>query len=307
MEGRSRFIGVLLLCSLLVSCKSAGKGSFPEGNLADKKEANVQKVTKADEQENVTADAWADDASKKQDTMGGETSVKERDTMENEAALAKETAILDGKEPAAGTVLEPTELEGLEPEKFFYIMKIDENIKNRINGKSYKKDSDIPYEDLRYIRVLHKNFEGKTQIGELIVNKSVAEDVLDIFKELYDAAYLIERMVLIDEYDAEDNSSMAANNSSAFNFRFIDGTTKRSSHSDGLAIDINPLYNPYVRTIDGKEVVLPENGTEYADRTKENHYYIKKDDICFKAFSKRKFTWGGEWKNSKDYQHFQKN
>ena len=134
----------------------------------------------------------------------------------------------------------------------------------------------------------------------------MAEDVLDIFKELYDADYPIERMVLIDEYDAEDNASMAANNSSAFNFRFIDGTAKRSSHSDGLAIDINPLYNPYVRMRDGKEVVLPENGTEYANRTKENPYYIKKDDICYQAFSKRGFTWGGEWKSSKDYQHFQK-
>ena len=290
MAKRSIFIGVLLFSVLLVSCKTAGKVNFPEGNLADGKEANVQRVANSDEQESAIAKA----------------NTKETDSMNKEEILAKEAAILNARDLAAGTVLESAALEGLEFDELFYIKKIDDNIKTRINGKSYKDDCDVPYDDLRYIRVLHKNFEGKTQIGELIINKSVAEDVLDIFKELYDADYPIERMVLIDEYDAEDNTSMAANNSSAFNFRFVDGTTKRSSHSDGLAIDINPLYNPYVRTRNGKEVVLPENGTEYADRTKENPYYIKKDDICYQAFSKRGFTWGGEWKSSKDYQHFQK-
>jgi hypothetical protein len=290
MAKRSIFIGVLLFSVLLVSCKTAGKVNFPEGNLADGKEANVQRVTKSDEQESAIAKA----------------NTKGTDSMNKEEILAKEAAILNARDLAAGTVLEPAALGGLDFDELFYIKKIDDNIKTRINGKSYKEDCDVPYDDLRYIRVLHKNFEGKTQVGELIINKSVAEDVLDIFKELYDADYPIERMVLIDEYDAEDNASMAANNSSAFNFRFIDGTTKRSSHSDGLAIDINPLYNPYVRTRNGKEVVLPENGTEYADRTKENPYYIKKDDICYQAFSKRGFTWGGEWKSSKDYQHFQK-
>lgn len=290
MEKRSIFIGILLFSGLLVSCKTAGKVNCPEGNLAGGKEANVPRVTEPDEQESAIAKA----------------NTKETDSMNKEEILAKEAAILNARDLAAGTVLESAALEGLEFDELFYIKKIDDNIKTRINGKSYKDDCDVPYDDLRYIRVLHKNFEGKTQIGELIINKSVAEDVLDIFKELYDADYPIERMVLIDEYDAEDNTSMAANNSSAFNFRFVDGTTKRSSHSDGLAIDINPLYNPYVRTRNGKEVVLPENGTEYADRTKENPYYIKKDDICYQAFSKRGFTWGGEWKSSKDYQHFQK-
>jgi hypothetical protein len=290
MAKRSIFIGVLLFSVLLVSCKTAGKVNFPERDLADGKEANVQRVANSDEQESAIAKA----------------NTKETDSMNKEEILAKEAAILNARDLAAGTVLESAALEGLEFDELFYIKKIDDNIKTRINGKSYKDDCDVPYDDLRYIRVLHKNFEGKTQIGELIINKSVAEDVLDIFKELYDADYPIERMVLIDEYDAEDNTSMAANNSSAFNFRFVDGTTKRSSHSDGLAIDINPLYNPYVRTRNGKEVVLPENGTEYADRTKENPYYIKKDDICYQAFSKRGFTWGGEWKSSKDYQHFQK-
>lgn len=189
----------------------------------------------------------------------------------------------------------------------FLIEHISQDIKDRINGKSYGKDCTVPYEDLRYVRVLYWGFDNQPHEGELIVNKAIAEDIVDIFKELYEHKYPIEKMILVDEYDADDNASMADNNTSAFNFRLIDnGSGKLSKHSYGLAIDINPLYNPYVRTVKGKTVVSPENGTEYADRTADCPYYIKKDDICYKAFTSRGFVWGGEWKNSKDYQHFEK-
>jgi hypothetical protein len=149
-------------------------------------------------------------------------------------------------------------------------------------------------------------FDGLTHIGELIVNKAIAEEVVDIFRELYDLEYPIEKMLLIDEYDADDLKSMADNNTSAFNYRFVEGTSSPSVHSEGVAIDINPLYNPYVKSSDGELEVLPENATEYVDRDKENIYYIRKDDPLYKAFVSRGFTWGGEWKNSKDYQHFEK-
>lgn len=191
--------------------------------------------------------------------------------------------------------------------QMFLIEHITEDIKNRINGKSYGKDCTVPYEELRYVRVLHWGFDGKVHEGELIVNKAIAEDIIEIFKELYEHKYPIEKMLLVDEYDADDNASMADNNTSAFNFRLIDnGSGRLSKHSYGLAIDINPLYNPYVRTINGETVVSPENGAEYADRTASCPYYINKDDICYKAFTSRSFSWGGDWKNSKDYQHFEK-
>ena len=191
-------------------------------------------------------------------------------------------------------------------EELFYSEELSEEIKNRINGKSYGEDCDIPYEELRYIRVLYRGFDDGTYIGELIVNKAIAEDILDIFRELYAIDYPIERMVLVDDYDAEDELSMAADNTSAFNFRFIAGTTRLSKHSLGCAIDINPLYNPYITKLEGKTAILPKLGEEYADRTKDCPYYICKDDPCYQAFISRGFTWGGEWENSKDYQHFQK-
>ena len=189
---------------------------------------------------------------------------------------------------------------------FFYMEELSEETKNRIHGKSYGDNCDVPYEELRYIRVLYYDFDGRTRIGELIVNKAIAQDILDIFRELYEIQYPIERMVLIDEYDADDERSMSDNNSSAFNYRCIAGTTRLSKHSLGFAIDINPLYNPYITTIEGEKAILPENGSEYADRTKDCPYYIREGDACYEAFISRGFTWGGDWQNSKDYQHFQK-
>jgi hypothetical protein len=193
-----------------------------------------------------------------------------------------------------------------EESKMFYYVEITQEIKDRIIGKSYPENCQVPYEELRYVNVLYWGFDQETHTGELIVNKVIAEDIVEIFEELYEQKYPIERMVLVDEYDADDNNSMAANNSSAFNYRVIDGTDRLSIHSYGLAIDINPLYNPYVREMDGKTVITPVNGIDYADRSLDSEYYIRKDDICYNAFVSRGFTWGGDWNTVKDYQHFQK-
>lgn len=183
---------------------------------------------------------------------------------------------------------------------------ISDSIFARIDGKSFKKGCTTPRENLRYLRVLHYNKEGERLEGELVCHKSIADDLLVIFRELYKARYPIERMVLVDEYDADDEASMRANNSSAFNFRFISGTRSLSRHSQGMAIDINPLYNPYVRQRGGRIVVEPSTARSYADRTKDFPYKIVKGDLCYRLFRKYGFTWGGDWKNSKDYQHFEK-
>ena len=105
--------------------------------------------------------------------------------------------------------------------------------------------------------------------GELVVNKDIADDVLEIFKELYESGYQIEKVRLVDEYDADDEASMSDNNSSAFNFRFISHTTKISKHGMGMAVDINTLYNPYVKTVDGEQSIEPANAADYVDRSKD--------------------------------------
>lgn len=189
--------------------------------------------------------------------------------------------------------------------KEFYIKPIPNDIFEKMQGKSYKENCTVPREELRYLHILHVGFDNNTHEGELIVNKRIAEDVLDIFKELYKAGYQIEKVRLIDEYNAQDELSMRDNNSSAFNFRYISYSTTLSKHAMGLAVDINTLYNPYIKQVDGRLNIEPANAVQYVDRNRQFPHKIDHDDQCYKLFTKYGFEWGGDWEDSKDYQHFE--
>ena len=191
-------------------------------------------------------------------------------------------------------------------DKDFYAIEINDAIFSRIKGKSYKDNCTVPLSELRYLHVLHIGFDGETHEGELICNVSIADDLLDIFKKLYEAKYQIEKIRLVDEYNADDELSMRDNNSSCFNFRFISHTTRVSKHGLGIAVDINTLYNPYVKTVDGKRIIEPATAGEYVDRTKNFPHKIDENDLCYKLFTEHGFEWGGHWKTVKDYQHFEK-
>lgn len=187
----------------------------------------------------------------------------------------------------------------------FCITNIDDRIFSRIAGKSYKVNCPLSIGDLRYLKLLHKNLSGDTLRGEMICNAQIAADVLEIFERLYAANYPIERVRLIDEYDADDELSMRDNNSSCFNFRVVSFTNRISRHGYGLAVDINPLYNPYIKTVDGKKVIAPDNSADYEDREKNFPYKITADDLCCRLFREKNFLWGGDcWDDEKDYQHF---
>lgn len=188
----------------------------------------------------------------------------------------------------------------------FYISGIPDDIFAKMQGKSYKDDCTVPREDLRYVHVLHMGFDGEVKAGELVVSRKIADDVLEIFEELYKADYPIEKVRLVDEYDADDEASMSDNNSSAFNFRFISHTTRISKHGLGMAVDINTRYNPYVKTVNGKLSIEPANGADYVDRSKDFPHKIDHDDLCYKLFTEHGFSWGGDWTHSKDYQHFER-
>ena len=103
----------------------------------------------------------------------------------------------------------------------FYIEEISDELMERMKGKSFKDDCSVPREDLRYLHVLHKNLANETMEGEMVCNRHIAEVVLKIFKELYEADYAIEKIRLVDEYNADDDLSMTDNNSSSFNFRLV--------------------------------------------------------------------------------------
>lgn len=188
---------------------------------------------------------------------------------------------------------------------------IPDAVKESMEGISMKKNPNITYDDLRYLTIPHYDFSYNVTEGHLIVDANIAEEVLDIFAELFDIRYPIERMELIDKYNADDFTSIEFNNTSAFNYRLVStGTGKLSNHAYGRAIDINPQINPYVYS----------NG-EGAHKNARNYWqrdinlwprdidraaYIGSDTEIYKIFKKYGWIWGGDWSPEKDYQHFEK-
>ncbi len=205
----------------------------------------------------------------------------------------------------SGTVVEQ-ELTGEEISSLFYAQEIPQEVFARMDGVSYVENEDIALADLRYLRLLYVGFDEQTHVGELIVHASIADTILEIFQTLYENGYQIEKMRLIDDYGGDDHASLLDNNTSAFNYRVVEGSKKLSRHAYGLAIDINPFYNPYVTYPGGVEHISPEGSEPYADREADFPHKIGKDgDLCWQLFSQHGFTWGGDWKSLKDYQHFQ--
>ncbi len=188
----------------------------------------------------------------------------------------------------------------------FTSSEITDVIKERITGLSYAEGCTVPYEDLRYLQLSYVDFNGQTQLGEMICNKAIAGDLLDIFSELFHNGYQIDKIRLIDEYGADDDLSCDDDNTSCFNYRVVAGSTNLSKHALGLAVDINPFYNPYVTYPDGKIRISPKGSEAYADRSSDFPHKIDENDLAYKLFTSHGFTWGGHWKTLKDYQHFQK-
>ncbi len=191
----------------------------------------------------------------------------------------------------------------------FVSMPIPDSVFARMQGKSYATDCTVARSELRYLRLSYHDAEGTTRQGEMVCNKAIAADLVDIFRELWRAGYRIESMQLIDDYGADDQRSMAANNTSCFCFRYVSGTHTVSKHGRGLAVDVNPLYNPYVYTRNGQTKVEPAQGQKYATNRASRSdipYKIDHNDLCYQLFTKHGFRWGGDWKRSKDYQHFEK-
>lgn len=213
---------------------------------------------------------------------------------------------LDGL--AAGTIIHPEDIEGGELDDYFISSTIDDDLFQRIYGLSYKEDCTIPREELRYLKVLHYGYDQQIYVGELMVHAELAQDFLEIFQALYENQYEIEKMFLIDDFGADDNWSIENNNTSAFNYRVstLDGVTL-SNHAFGRAIDINPLHNPYVTYYDWGMDTYFDASIPYMNREDASlEHMINHEDLCYQLFIEHGFTWGGDWENPKDYQHFEK-
>ena len=231
--------------------------------------------------------------------------LKLKKALRNPVAPATDTKPLEEWQ-AGATVNDASILAFGGVDKCFAAEKIPDGVWQRMQGKTYKDNPYIGRGDLRHIRALHWDYDQKSHIGEMIVNKQIADVVVGIFRKLYDAKYPIQRMVLPDVYNADDEIQMRDNNSSSFCYRAISGTTKLSKHARGLAIDINTLYNPYYKDrADGTRYVQPATATKFCNRDWAFPYKIDESDLCYKLFTEAGFEWGGTWTSCKDYQHFE--
>lgn len=178
------------------------------------------------------------------------------------------------------------------------------NFRDFMLGKSLRlSNCPVGFSELVLMVMPHHDLEGNTQIGQLIVHRDVASEVESIFGRLYKQGFQIEKMRIVSVYDADDDKSMEANNTSAFNCRKKTGGTSFSVHSFGKAIDINPLYNPYIK---GNKI-LPPQGKEYVDRTQLNgKQFILKGSQIVSLFTQQGWEWGGNYNSLKDFHHFEK-
>lgn len=223
----------------------------------------------------------------------------EVDVMSDDPVINKEEKVVEATENA--TIVSQDEMVSL-TEPSFMMQPVTPSIEERIVGRSWKKGSPVSLNQLTYIQVTHWGFDDELHKGEMLVHKSVAAELLEIFQILYEAKYPIERMELIDNFDANDDASMEANNSSSFCFRQMTNGGTLSKHSYGLAIDINPFMNPYI----SGNYIAPKGSERYIDRDQVRQGMIIKGDVLYNAFIERGWIWGGDWETPKDYQHFEK-
>lgn len=301
-------VAIFLLCVFWYAVTSKDvQGTVGEGPLAASPQEPMERGIVAENLQKslgnkLTVSKLQEDSSARYEA-GGRSIAAEED-REVSANVQEVLGVADIQEMEAGSLLDMSAVEADLPESLFYIEELSPEVQQRIMGISYQENDNIALGELRYLRILHIGFDGQTHIGELLVNQSIAADVLEIMQELYENGYAIEKMTLVDNYGADDEQSMEDNNTSAFNYREIAGSSKLSRHSLGLAIDINPLYNPCVKN--GGTLVSPVNGVAYADRSQQFAHKIDENDLCYKLFTEHGFTWGGNWNSLKDYQHFEK-
>ena len=269
------------------------------GDLAEPEQIQSDNTTDPQKMQHTTTGVQASDLS--EDAAQEKAATAQTPDTEPENAEITDQETTDMTQTSNGTGMDRiTYRDG------FYQETLSDTLIERITGSSYHENDDISIDQLRFLHVLYYDFNNEIKEGELICNELIADDLLEIFSTLYDNAYQIDKMQLIDVYDADDDLSCADDNTACFNYRVIAGSKTLSKHALGMAIDINPFYNPYVTYPDGKERISPAGSEIYADRSTDDPHMIQRGDLCYQLFIDHGFTWGGEWKSLKDYQHFQK-
>jgi D-alanyl-D-alanine carboxypeptidase len=201
----------------------------------------------------------------------------------------------------AGLLPMPIGAAGTTAPKFFAkVVPIQAREQKAMTGVSWRPGCPVPLRDLRVVVADHVGFDGKVYLDSLIVHREVANDVVSVLRRLYEARFPVRRMIPVDVYGGSDFRSIEADNTSAFNCRYVEGTRRWSEHAYGRAVDINPIENPYVSG--GRTSHLASR--PYLDRTPCRRGMACPGNVLVRAFRSIGWGWGGDWSGGKDYQHF---
>lgn len=303
-------IACVCVAAILLGAERESKSEGSSEQISEQVVLSEEPVSSSEE--NINSDAESSEEKSEEASSSEEVTEEPSTVSEEELKQARIEEVVAGWETIpAGTVLAEEEVDLSQKSNYFLAYEISDDVYGVINGKSFQEGTEVTLADIRYIKVLHYNFEHKLQVGELIVATALQEDFINIFMELLDAEYEIQTMYLADNYwtgdpTSTDSASIDENNTSAFLYRPATGSSKLSKHAYGRAIDINPQQNPYVSYKSGSPVWSHENANDYIDRTTGLPHVITHDDVCYQIFKKYGFTWGGDWNTIKDYQHFEK-
>jgi hypothetical protein len=174
-------------------------------------------------------------------------------------------------------------------------------VRETMTGVSWREGCPVGLDDLRIVRARYLGFDGRAHMGRIVVHRDVATDVVAVLRRLYAARFPIRRMVPVDAYGGSDFRSIEADNTSAFNCRYVDGTTRWSEHAYGRAIDLNPIENPYVTS--GGTTSHPAS-RPYLRRAPYRPGMAVEGGTVVRAFDAVGWGWGGRWSGDRDYQHF---
>jgi len=180
------------------------------------------------------------------------------------------------------------------------IAQIDTAQAKRMTGVSWRRGCPVELRDLRLMTLSHWGFDGRSRTGRLVVHRAVARELVQVFRDLYVARFPIRRMVPVDAYGASDFRSIETDNTSAFNCRYVEGTTRWSNHAYGRAIDVNPIENPYVSGGSTSHAA----SRPYVDRSRHRPGMAYEGGALVRAFDRIGWGWGGRWTSVKDYKHF---
>jgi len=172
-----------------------------------------------------------------------------------------------------------------------------------IASRMWRPDCPITLDELRVISVTYWDFDGRARTGRLVVNRAWADKLCGVFRELFDARFPIRRMDPVDWLGANGHGLTASDNTMGYNGRRMRGSDSWSMHAYGLAIDINPVENPYIK----KGSVTPPLGAGFAYRAMGGQGMVTDPGVVVQAFKSIGWKWGGDWKTVKDYMHFSSN